>query len=268
MVKGLQLFVEYFKNWKESYVLIGGAACDLWMGSQGLSFRATKDLDLVLIVEALKPEFFKLFWAFIREGQYKSHQHTETRPGFYRFKNPAISDYPYMIELLTRNQLRMPESVHLTPLPAGENVSSLSAILLDETYYRFIVDSRILLSGIPIIPAYALIPLKARAWLDLTERRTRGDPQVKGDDIKKHRHDIFRLYLTLAPSDRFDLPMLLRQDLAQFLGHLPPDSSDWNSIRKAVQDAALPGPEEIIQQFGRMFGLDSKSGSQDAVKIG
>ncbi|HEX3675870.1 MAG TPA: hypothetical protein VHU79_00535, partial [Sphingomicrobium sp.] len=36
-------------------MLIGGGACELLMGDVGVAFRATKDLDIVLIVEALDP---------------------------------------------------------------------------------------------------------------------------------------------------------------------------------------------------------------------
>lgn len=53
MVEGLERFKDHFKEFTEQYVLIGGAACDLYMEDAGLFFRATKDLDIVLCVEAL-----------------------------------------------------------------------------------------------------------------------------------------------------------------------------------------------------------------------
>lgn len=56
-IVGLNVFKEYFKDYAEQYVLIGGAACDIIFEEQGTAFRATKDLDMVLIVEALSPEF-------------------------------------------------------------------------------------------------------------------------------------------------------------------------------------------------------------------
>ncbi len=61
MVKGLTHFAEYFKNYTANYILIGGAACDVLMNKVGINFRATKDLDIILIVEAISPEFVKLF---------------------------------------------------------------------------------------------------------------------------------------------------------------------------------------------------------------
>ena len=57
MVKGLDTFRRYFKGFEDQYVLIGGAACDIVFESNETTFRATRDLDIVLIVEALTPEF-------------------------------------------------------------------------------------------------------------------------------------------------------------------------------------------------------------------
>jgi hypothetical protein len=135
MVKGLTRFVEHFAGFENAYILIGGAACDLWLSDRSLPFRATKDLDLVLVVEALDPAFFERFWAFIQDGWYRSHQRSESRPSFYRFKDPETAGYPYMIELLSRNHLALPPDAHITPIPADDDISSLSAILLDDTYY-------------------------------------------------------------------------------------------------------------------------------------
>lgn len=58
MVKGLDTFRKYFEEYKSQYVLIGGAACDIVFESNETSFRATRDLDMVLIVEALTPDAF------------------------------------------------------------------------------------------------------------------------------------------------------------------------------------------------------------------
>ena len=57
MVRGLDSFKDWFRGYKEQYVIIGGTACDLLMSDSGLGFRATKDIDLVLIVEAIDAGF-------------------------------------------------------------------------------------------------------------------------------------------------------------------------------------------------------------------
>ena len=53
MVKGLEHFRTRFAGRSAGFVLIGGAACHEWFARQALSLRATKDLDLVIVVEAL-----------------------------------------------------------------------------------------------------------------------------------------------------------------------------------------------------------------------
>lgn len=85
---GLNVFKEYFKDYAEQYVLIGGAACDIIFEEQDTAFRATKDLDMVLIVEALSPEFGRRFWQFVRDGGYENRARSTEAPQFYRFDKP------------------------------------------------------------------------------------------------------------------------------------------------------------------------------------
>lgn len=61
MVKGLELFKNHFRSYADRYILIGGTACDLAMREAGLDFRATKDLDIVLCVEALDDELARIY---------------------------------------------------------------------------------------------------------------------------------------------------------------------------------------------------------------
>lgn len=67
MVKGLDIFYEYFSEYSDQYVLIGGSACDLSFSDHDENFRVTKDLDMVLIVEAQTKEFAQRFWEFIKK---------------------------------------------------------------------------------------------------------------------------------------------------------------------------------------------------------
>lgn len=48
MVVGIERFREYFKDYQDSYVLIGGVAASITMELLDEPFRATKDLDVVL----------------------------------------------------------------------------------------------------------------------------------------------------------------------------------------------------------------------------
>lgn len=61
MVRGFELFRRYFKGFKDEYVIIGGTACEILMNENGLGFRVTKDLDVVLIAEMKNPRFTNAF---------------------------------------------------------------------------------------------------------------------------------------------------------------------------------------------------------------
>lgn len=96
MVTGLELFTAYFHEFEDRYVLIGGAACSVLMEEVGLDFRATKDLDIVLCVEAIDGKFVQTFWEFIRLGGYQNQQISTGKKIFYRFDHPANPAYPFI----------------------------------------------------------------------------------------------------------------------------------------------------------------------------
>ncbi len=257
MVEGLTTFRDRFRGLEDCYVLIGGTACDLWMGDRALDFRATKDLDIVLVAESLRADFFRTFWQFVRDAGYEGYVGGGAPRNFYRFKKGRSPGYPWMVELFTRNALHLAEGLHLTPVPAEDDLPSLSAILLEDHYYRLVVTSRIATGGLSTTPAGCLIPLKARAWLDLTKRKVAGDARVKDEDMKKHRNDVFRLLVTLAPADRFELPPPIRSHLAEFVARLPPTNQDWPAIRQAVDQGPshMPEPEAALRQLRNVFAL-------------
>jgi len=89
MVKGLEIFRDHFAGHTENYVLIGGTACDLAFSAVGQEFRATKDLDIVLMIENMTSDFAGIFWKFIEEGGYQHRRRgEEDQMQFYRFSNP------------------------------------------------------------------------------------------------------------------------------------------------------------------------------------
>ena len=67
MVEGIESFREKFRDYTDCYTVIGGAACDILMSEAEIAFRATKDIDMILILEDKKAEFAKAFWKYIRE---------------------------------------------------------------------------------------------------------------------------------------------------------------------------------------------------------
>ncbi|NGX61893.1 MAG: hypothetical protein K940chlam9_01384 [Chlamydiae bacterium] len=221
MIKGLEIFRKHFSAFTNQYVLIGGTACTVVMEEGGLQFRATKDLDIVLHVETLDHEFVATFWDFISKGRYRNRQQSTGKDVFYRFYSPETENFPMMLELFSRRpeSINLKSDSHLTPIPTAESISSLSAILLDKDYYHFIHAGKQNIGGISVVDASHLIPLKARAWLDLKDSKQSGT-NVDERDIRKHKNDVIRLYQLLTPTTRIIVPDTIRRDMEKFLKHL------------------------------------------------
>ena len=218
MVKGFESFKSWFEGYEDCYTIIGGTACDLLMSEAGQDFRATKDIDLVLIVETLTSEFCKRFWDYIDAGSYEHRNKSTGKPQFYRFTHPAKAEYPAMIELFSRKSdlITLPEGAVLAPIPLEENIASLSAILLDDSYYQFLREGKHVLNGVTVLGAPYIIPFKMKAWLDLSERKKSGE-EVDSKDIRKHRNDVFRLTELLNPAERIQVPAAVLQDISSFV---------------------------------------------------
>jgi len=227
MVNGLKRWREYFSKDKDKYVLIGGAACNILEEELNMNPRATKDLDLVLVVEALTPDFGMRLWDFIKDGNYeiKTKGENDHKHEYFRFMNPQDESYPKQLELFARNTgiLILPENNHIEPISVGEDLSSLSAILLDDDYYSFTIEHSQIIEDIHIASPEALICLKAKAYTELLTRKGYGE-LVDSRDIEKHKKDIFRLIAMLPQNAHFKLPRKLHQDIVLFIqriGNLP-----------------------------------------------
>ncbi len=215
MVKGFDRFREYFGGFSDHYVLIGGAACAIAFRLNNAGFRATRDLDVVLIVEALTAEFGQRFRAFIRDGGYRNRAKASGSPQFYRFDKPTEEGFPLMIELFARTEYVLEGGAALTPIYIDGNVSSLSSILLNDAYYQALLQGRDVIDGFSVLRHSWLIPFKAKARLDLHERSRRGE-HVDSRDVKKHANDIIRIASELV-LERCELPEEVRNDMKSFI---------------------------------------------------
>ena len=173
MAVGIEVFREHFRAYQDQYVLIGGMACDLLFDEAGDSFRPTKDFDMVLIIEALTTEFAEAFWRFIEDGQFEVWRRKDGKPVFFRFLNPKTPGYPEMIELFARpgNDVRFSYPGHLAPLHIDDEISSLSAILLNDAYYSFILAGRSVSEEISVIDEQHLVPMKMELWVTSVRRQ-------------------------------------------------------------------------------------------------
>ena len=209
-------FIEKFKDYADCYTVIGGTACDILMTEAGTDFRATKDIDMILIMEARYKEFAHIFWEFIMEGGYRFGWKNSEKAHFYRFTEPR-SGYPAMIELFSRepNYINfIPDGI--IPIHIDEDTSSLSAILLNDDYYKFMLTGRRVVSGISVLDTEHLIPLKMYAWLDLKDKKARGE-HVNERDLKKHKYDVFRLLQIARRDNKIETNGIVRENIIRFM---------------------------------------------------
>ncbi len=248
MVNGIDIFREHFGDFKNQYAVIGGFACDLLMTDAGLDFRQTVDIDMVLIVEALTTDFAKAFWSFIDAGGYQARQRSNGTPEFYRFVGPTNPSYPKMIELFSRpqNNVVLKPDTHLMPLHIDDEVSSLSAILLNDDYYHFLLDGRTEVDGVSILDAEHIIPLKMKAWLDLKEKKAQG-MHVNSRDIKKHRLDVFRLFPLVRADLQLTVPGSVYQDIQTFIAQIGETDMRMEDIGISLSK------EAILEVYRNMF---------------
>lgn len=257
MVEGLDIFRQRLGHHQDSLVLIGGAACDQWFTDEGIEFRATRDLDIVLLAEALGPECIQDLKRFVADGQYEIQERTTGRPVLYRFAKPATQGFPWTLELFSRqpDDLELADGQQIVPIPAGAEARSLSAILLDESYYRMLLEHHAQRDGLGIATVAALIPLKARAWLDLSERSSAGET-IDSKHLKKHRTDVFRLIATLPGGESVEMAPAIRDDLRTFAAAFPPSSDQWPAILESLKKTfGRLQPASLLEAFTRYFQL-------------
>ena len=244
MVKGIDVFQEYFQEYTDQYVLIGGAACSLSFEEQDINFgRITKDLDIVLTVEAQTKEFGERFWQFIKDGRYKNRAKSNGKPQFYRFDKPEDDRFPKMIELFSRTDYLLKEEDGLTPVHIDDSVSSLSAILLNEDYYQALLDGREIIMGISVLKPEWIISFKAKAWLDL-----RGKTDMDSSNAKKHRNDIIRIASEIVLK-KCSLPEELKKDMELFLELFEVSEAELKNLKiRGVK------PDDIKETLKSIYG--------------
>lgn len=241
-MNGLDKFINHFKGYEDNYVVIGGTACSVLFEEAGLDFRATKDIDIVILVENINVDFANHFWEFIRLDEYIGKYESSNRRNFYRFEKPQRKDFPKMIELFSRKPYHATifENSHLIPLHIAQDISSLSAILLDDDYYDFLKHGIRIVSGISLLDAGYLIPFKAKAYCELTERSLSGELGLTRH-IKKHKKDIMVLYDLIKPLETITIKGNVRRDMNMFINSMREESNtdDIDDVLKGLIELYL-----------------------------
>ena len=243
---GLDKFREAFAEYSDNYVVIGGAACDITMTNTVVRPRTTHDIDMIVIVENMTEAFANRFWQFVREAGYRPEKRKQEageppRYEMYRFLD-GKNGYPEMIELLSRHPdvLGEPKGLLIEPIPINEDVSSLSAIIMDDDYYHFTIAHSQLTDGIRHADSTALIALKARAYLNLMADKLDGK-HVNTKDIKKHRSDILK-NVVIMTEDNIEAPAAIVTCIREFVDSI---RADWSTLAEPLSKS-LGQDEEFV----------------------
>jgi len=255
-VKGLEKFKEYFKDFKENYVIIGGTACSIILRDADMKPRATRDIDMILVVEQMTPEFGRQFWQFVKDGAYttrerKRDEDKDPVPELFRFSKPQNNGFPYQIELLSKypDILGEPTDFHLTPIPVGEEISSLSAILMDEAFYHFALEHSVVEDELHVADPVSLMCLKMKAYLNLIGQ----EPQPHSSDIRKHMVDVFKLMVSSNIEEVVPLSETMKKDITVFV-----EKMEALMPNQSLQDSIDRNEEfiwQVLDAMKRIFKL-------------
>lgn len=158
------------------------------------------------------------------------------------------------IDMILSDVLGEPIGFPLIPIPIGEDISSLSAILMDEDYYTHTVGNSIIEDGIRIANPASLLCLKVKAFLNLTEGK-KTNPNIRSTDIKKHRDDVFKLLaMRIDPLTPIELPAEIKKNVGDFIRLIEqtlPNQSLQDSLQRTNEN--IHGYLDIMKEI---FGLD------------
>lgn len=250
MVNGLDIFAEKLKAYADNFIIVGWTACSLEMNDAGINFRATNNIDMIVIVEDLSADFGKAFWNFIKDGRYEFWKSEETTH-FFRFLNPKNSSYPKMIKLFSRKQDWIPDDMvgKYTKIVVNDEISSLSAILLDDEYYRFLKEGAEIVNDLPVLKPIYLIAFKAKAHVDLTRKHSEGQ-HINERDLKKHKNDILRLVQLLNPNETIKVAESVKIDMQNFFDLIEKENMDMKVLRLNYSQ------EEAVKILKHAFEMD------------
>ena len=154
-----------------------------------------------------------------------------------------------MIELFSRMNFELREQNGITPIHIEEDISSLSAILLDDDYYQALLDGRVEESGYSVLRPEYLILFKAKAYLVLSSRKLHGE-RIDSFDIKKHKNDVLRLAVEMALNPIKELPLSVYEDIGFFISKLKEDEFDDNSLKTYRVTT-----EQVIHRLKSIFNV-------------
>lgn len=101
--------------------------------------------------------------------------------------------------------------------------------------------------GVTVLDAAYLIPFKAKAWMDLTDRKAAGE-HVDSKNIKKHKNDVFRLTELIDPTAKIVAPQRVYADIQEFVQRMKNESVDIKQLGVVGRTT-----EKILEELKAMY---------------
>lgn len=242
-MQGGDFLTDYMQEYSDDYILIGGNACALNFEDNGATFRATIDLDIVLITESTNDHFYLHLWGFLLEHNYQGKVFKGSNAGgcAYRFILPEEyrnDELPVQIELFSRKPeyfdaaLAKKGKEHVTPIHTGETISNLSAILLDDEVYDFILASKLTIKKISTVNLECLFGLKSVAWH--SNQKLFDEGKITDlTTVLKHPLDMIRIVSVIPDPQEKQFPAQIFDSIS--LSHSKFSDADVRSTLQAAE---------------------------------
>ncbi|MCQ2796783.1 MAG: hypothetical protein MJ213_05780 [Bacilli bacterium] len=212
----IEKVITFIGQHSSNFTVIGGIAVDFVLKDTPIVPRTTKDIDIVLCTDNLDGDFNKDLVKFLKAGKYKNALINKKKCA-YRFIHPDNEEYPNIVELFAKEDKISKELHHyLGKINIEYDNELLSAILIDEEIYNFIVEHKIIIDSLPVDDCSALIALKTYAYFNNQKLKEEG--KITSDhDISKHRSDIIRMLASIGEiPTAIELPNILKKSVKEF----------------------------------------------------
>ena len=199
-------FAKYFKDFSDSYSIIGGTATLLYLDERnpGQHNKATRDLDIVVLDlsnDQKQSRFLDRFKTYVETMQYEAFEGGDGKIKAYRFTDSKNALAPRQIEIATRRLGGIP----LTQKTQRLDAFDMSAIVCEPHYIEFVRANSELkpVLGetselIPLAKVVSIIMMKALAYINLEES--------SAQHAARHASDIIRLSAILLEGDQVSVP--------------------------------------------------------------
>ncbi len=123
-------------------------------------------------------------------------------------------------------------------------------VVMEDDYYTFLQSGKKTVDGVQVAGPEHLIPMKAKAWLDLSKRKANG-ANIDSKDIRRHKNGVFRLFAIVDPEFDGHIPSQVKTDLAMFVARMPDEGVDLKAMGLGSETL-----DNVSSQLRRIYGLD------------